>query len=148
MCRRRLRCTHRVRYEYSVIRFFFVRLSGDWYKATSKYWIIWVSPRFHTFVSLVQLRLFSTSQYWAVRCKAGAQSAVRSSSSSAGLFRSLLVSHRGRYLPWYIYFSGSHANSRGHTSRLRVARGHTFCLACHPRNLRSTSAYEAAFCLL
>ena len=52
--RRRLRCTHRVGYESSINRFFSVLLSRDWYRVTSRNWIILVPTRFSTFASLVK----------------------------------------------------------------------------------------------
>ena len=45
----------------------------------SRHGIILVSSRFSAFVSLVDLRLFSTSQHWAVWCKAKAKSDMMSS---------------------------------------------------------------------
>ena len=51
--RRQLRCTYRVKYESSVIRFFFVLRSWDWYVATGMHWIILVSSCVYTFVSLL-----------------------------------------------------------------------------------------------
>ena len=67
-----------------------------------------------------QLRLFSTSKPRAVWHKATTQSGVTTSSTFAGLLRSL-----GSYLCWclnllrFIYFPGRPRNFWGHTSRLR-----------------------------
>ena len=86
-------CTHRVRYESSE-NHFFVWFLWDWYKATSRHQIVLVSTHFSTFMSFIQLRLFSTSQTWAIWCKASTQSGITSSSSSACLFHS----------PWFEIF--------------------------------------------
>ena len=98
-------------YTQSEIRIFFVLLTGDWYRTTSRNWIIlvsthfstfmslvraisrhWIiidSPCFFAFVSLVQLKLSFTSQPWVVWRKACAQSSVTSCRSSVGLLHSL-----------------------------------------------------------
>ena len=65
--------------------FFFILLLRVWYKATSRHRVILVCLRSSTFASLVQVRLFSTSQPWAVWRKASTQSGVKSSSTSASL---------------------------------------------------------------
>ena len=48
----------------------------------------------------------------------------------------------GQNISWHILFSGHSHNIYCHTSRLRVPRGHTTCLVCHPRNFRCTSPRE------
>ena len=133
-----------MRYESSENCFFFVLLSGDWYRhwiildpphflhsrgscqsqlmalshfrfystfvsldrVISKHRIILDSHCFSAFVSLVQLKIFSTSQSWAVWRNASFQSCVTLSSSPGGLLRSSFVSTRGWNLPWFMYFSG------------------------------------------
>ena len=116
-----------------LLRFAFVRLVQDHLKA----------PNNHRFSSLLyfldslQLRFFSTIQPWVVWCEVSAQSGVTSSSSSAGPLRFL----ESKYSLVDI-FPDVHGNPRGPASRLRVARAHASCLACHPRNLRGTSAEE------
>ena len=99
--------------------------------------IILVSPCFSTFTSLVYLKLFSTSQRWAVRLKAKAQSDVTSSSCL------LLIFLASACLCWSYDILDANADSRGHpSSNLSFTRCTWTCLflACHSNNLRSTSA--------
>ena len=144
-------------------RYFFVLLSGDWYRATSRHWIIFVSSCLSTFTSLVRaisrhgifldslrvfaftslvwFRLFSTFQTWAVWRKASVQGGITSSISF--LFSWIKI------FPGLNNFSGHPRNPRGHISHLRVAHGLASCLACHPRNFRGTSAEGIpVFCLI
>ena len=93
-----------VTYESSVNHFLFILLFKDCYRATSRHWIILLSPcfsafaksgiisrhwiilvssHFSPFMSLVQVRLFSTSQPRAVKLKASTQSGIMTSSYSA-----------------------------------------------------------------
>ena len=75
-------------------------------RAISNILIVLDSGRFSTFPSLVQRRIFSIIQPGAIWRKASAKISVKSSSSSTGFLRSLVVSIRGRNLPRIIYFSG------------------------------------------
>ena len=58
--------------------FCLVSISANCYWAISGHWIILVSPCFFNFTSLVLVRLFSTSQPWAVWRKASDHSSVTS----------------------------------------------------------------------
>ena len=85
----------------------------------SRYRIILDSPRFSAFESLVQLRLFTSFQPWAVWYKASSQSGVTFCSSSAGLLlRSPLVSTGIEIFPGLYSFPDAHTNPRWHVSRL------------------------------
>ena len=126
--------TQVARYESSVNRSFFVLLSQDVYRATSRYRISLVSSRFSTFMCLIQLKIFSTSQPWEVWHKASTLSSVKSINFCAGLLRSPLV-FAGVEMSSVLYnFPGAHANPRGYTSCLQVARRHASSQACHPHN--------------
>ena len=110
-------------------------LSRVWHSAISRHRIILVSTRFSTFASLVQLRLFNTTQRLLVCRKASAQSVVTSSSSSVSLICSLLVSGGVELFPSLYNFQDAYANLCGHTSRQHFALGNTSYLVCLPRNL-------------
>ena len=73
-------------------------------RAIPKQWMILDSHRFSAFPSLVQFRLFSTSQLWAVRHKANAGSSVTSFNSSVSLFPSQLVSSGVEIFPGLYHF--------------------------------------------
>ena len=109
-------------------------LSGYWYRAITRHRII-VFPHFSTFTSLVYLRLFSTSQPWALWWKARAQRDMASSSC----FQLVILLLRSLYNT-----PNSNANSRG-LPPMHYMWTH-FLLACRPYNLRYTSTEKT--CIL
>ena len=97
---------------------------------------------FSGFVSLIQLRLFSTFQLRSVRQRARAQSGVTSCSTSTCLFGCPLVSLWVEIFPDLYNYLDAYANPCGHTFHRRVDRRHTTWLACHSCNLSGTYAEE------
>ena len=110
----------------------FSLLSWVLYRAMSRHRTILVSPCFSTFASLVYLRLFSTSQPWAVWRKARPQSDMASSNSLQwyfGLRSSLVViyySGRPRKFSWSHLQSAASALHDDITPvlHLRITREH------------------------
>ena len=135
--------------------FFFVLLSRDWYTFISKHRIILVSTHslllqvvsgpsqstistcFSALTNLVQLKLVSTSQLWAVWQKASAQSSIMSHNSSAGLlFFSYLSLLGSKSSLVYIISQMPTQSLWSHV----LTWEHASCLACHPQHFhwRST----------